>query len=277
MRYSCGAVWNLCCYSGERLARFFFHFLSLPLFPSPPSSSPGSLSFFLSLFSLQKTKQKEREKKTGKMHAKQSKRNNTTHEKKNKRENERSAERGLFHQNFNIPIQIQPQAWGTLSLVTWAQILVYTQYVRSLRLFSRFFSYTFYSPRGLLSLQPPLPPGTIQIQSLTLPPQQQISPPQSNSHSLRALRRLRSCGSAFDFDAPRMYALLPFPSLPFSTSPQKGGIPIPVLFVNCLAPEDGERDTYDIETIHPRHRMAYPPRRRIGSSVPRSGDFASVS
>ncbi|MCJ1286139.1 hypothetical protein MMC26_005483 [Xylographa opegraphella] len=28
-------------------------------------------------------------------------------------------------QNFNIPIQIQPQVFGTLSLVTWAQILIY--------------------------------------------------------------------------------------------------------------------------------------------------------
>ncbi|MCJ1437019.1 hypothetical protein MMC27_006403 [Xylographa pallens] len=28
-------------------------------------------------------------------------------------------------QNFNIPIQIQPQVFGTLALVTWAQILIY--------------------------------------------------------------------------------------------------------------------------------------------------------
>ncbi|MCJ1401980.1 hypothetical protein MMC11_005198 [Xylographa trunciseda] len=28
-------------------------------------------------------------------------------------------------QNFNVPIQIQPQVFGTLALVTWAQILIY--------------------------------------------------------------------------------------------------------------------------------------------------------
>ena len=27
--------------------------------------------------------------------------------------------------NFNIPIQVQPQAFGALSLVSWAQILIY--------------------------------------------------------------------------------------------------------------------------------------------------------
>ncbi|MCJ1474009.1 hypothetical protein MMC13_002667 [Lambiella insularis] len=29
-------------------------------------------------------------------------------------------------QNFNIPIQIQPQIFGTLALITWAQILIYS-------------------------------------------------------------------------------------------------------------------------------------------------------
>lgn len=32
-------------------------------------------------------------------------------------------------QNFNIPIQVQPQCFGVLSIVAWVQILMYSQYV----------------------------------------------------------------------------------------------------------------------------------------------------
>ena len=32
-------------------------------------------------------------------------------------------------QNFNIPIQVQPQCFMVLSIVSWVQILMYSQYV----------------------------------------------------------------------------------------------------------------------------------------------------
>ena len=31
-------------------------------------------------------------------------------------------------QNFNIPVQVQPQVFGFLALVSWAQILIYTKF-----------------------------------------------------------------------------------------------------------------------------------------------------
>lgn len=34
-------------------------------------------------------------------------------------------------QNFNIPIQVQPQCFMALCLVSWVQILIYGQYVRA--------------------------------------------------------------------------------------------------------------------------------------------------
>lgn len=33
----------------------------------------------------------------------------------------------LMVQNFNIPVQVQPQVFGCLALVSWAQTLIYTK------------------------------------------------------------------------------------------------------------------------------------------------------
>lgn len=34
--------------------------------------------------------------------------------------------------NFNIPLQLQPQAFSALSLVSWSQILIYNKYAPTL-------------------------------------------------------------------------------------------------------------------------------------------------
>ena len=36
--------------------------------------------------------------------------------------------------NFNIPLQVQPQVFLVLSLVSWSQILIYNKYVTALRI-----------------------------------------------------------------------------------------------------------------------------------------------
>jgi hypothetical protein len=38
-------------------------------------------------------------------------------------------------QNFNIPIQVQPQIFMALCLIAWVQILIYNKYARERNLF----------------------------------------------------------------------------------------------------------------------------------------------
>ena len=40
----------------------------------------------------------------------------------------------ISYENFNIPLQIQPQAFLALSLVSWVQILLYNKYATVLHI-----------------------------------------------------------------------------------------------------------------------------------------------
>lgn len=65
-------------------------------------------------------------------------------------------------QKFNIPIQIQPQIFCTLALVSWAQILIYNKYIPPFHsLLSLSPSLTQIAAPGLYGKPPSLPPVSV--------------------------------------------------------------------------------------------------------------------
>lgn len=92
-------------------------------------------------------------------------------------------------QNFNIPLQVQPQCFALLSVVSWVQILLYSQYV----------------------LQPTLPPsGQVSqsrrapaIANTETPPWQQLGYVEGDCLGRRGDRRLRWHRDGPDPDASR--------------------------------------------------------------------------